>query len=175
MKHDTNANGKNKAIDYPPYAAVGVENLTAMIWKTGDRRSGATYRFNIHRMNPGTGRFSQLFTLENVEHLARLAQLLAFGLAEDGGMDAGVRDDLYCLASCLDDVLGIPASRGPVRRLTEREIQAIETVVEYLWEDEESDQCSNPTANHIFEHLKVLRKWLSSVRETGIAIVNTTQ
>ena len=89
-----------------PTAVLGAGRLVSLLRKEGDEQSGWRYTFNIFWTNRETDEVGQLFTPDDVEQLARLARLLAFELAEEGCLPAGQCDDLACLASCLDDVLG---------------------------------------------------------------------
>lgn len=91
-----------------PYAVFGADKLVSFLWKQGDEATGWQYRFNVFRCERQTGEANQLFGPKDVEALAKLTRLLAFELASDGCLPPDLRDDLACLAACLDEVL--PAS-----------------------------------------------------------------
>jgi hypothetical protein len=46
------------------------------------------------------------------------------------------------------------------QKLTEREIRALEVVLEYLWDEEERSYEEAPTPDHIFRSLSLLREFL---------------
>lgn len=84
-----------------PYTLVGAGPLTATVWKTASESGGYRYRFNIIRTNPATGTVSQRFRPQDVRHLAKLLQVLAFTLSDDGCLDDVVRRDLQSLSATL--------------------------------------------------------------------------
>ena len=45
-------------------------------------------------------------------------------------------------------------------------LDAIDTVVGYLWEDEQRDYESQPREDHIYHKLAVLKRWLACVRHS---------
>lgn len=165
MKDGNNANESSMSIKEKPYAMVGAGRLAASIWKTGDERSGWNYRFNVFRMSGTNGRVTQRFSPNDVADLAKLVRVLAFTLADDGCVTADLRDDLFCLAACLDEVF--PRTRvagqcalsphGPV-------VKALQQVLDYLWEDEGRDFRGSPTEDHIYRQLVVLKSWLAGDR-----------
>ncbi len=87
-----------------PYAMLGAGHLTAAIWKSGDDRSGWSYRFNVYRMSNRNGQVSQLLRPTDVQDLVKLSQVLAAVLAEDGCMPTGQRRALDELAARLDTI-----------------------------------------------------------------------
>lgn len=88
-----------------PYLLAGAGPLTATIWKDGDCHAGWDYRFNIVRTSRTTGRVTQCFAPRNIRHLAKLVQVLAFILADDGCLEPGRRDELKELASRMEMAL----------------------------------------------------------------------
>jgi hypothetical protein len=175
MNYDKNANGKNTPSDNKPYVMVGSGRLTAGVWKIADERSGWRYRFNIYRTIRASGRVSQWFGPSDIEHFAKLVEVLAITLADDGCLKDSLRDDLLCLASCLDDVLGCGATRLQPSALTAVVINSIEAVVQHFRDDEAKDYAANPSTDHIFLHLRVLDRWLRPPRAATNRIVNLTQ
>ena len=88
-----------------PYAMLGAGPLVSALWKTGDEPSGWSYRFNIYRMSPGSGQVSQLFRPADVLDLAKLCQVLAATLADDGCIPSRHRRALADLEAKLDGIL----------------------------------------------------------------------
>lgn len=87
-----------------PYAMLGAGQLVSGIWKSGDERSGWTYRFNLYRSNHRTGHVSQLLRPDDVTDLVKLCQVLAATLAEDGCIAVPLRRALARLAAELDSI-----------------------------------------------------------------------
>ena len=88
-----------------PYTLVGAEQLTASVFKTGDELIGFDYRFNITRLNNRTGRVNQWFAPDDLCAMVKLARVLAVELADDGCINAELRNRLISLAAALDDVI----------------------------------------------------------------------
>ena len=88
-----------------PYTVLGAGRLFSLLWKAGDERSGWTYRFNIYRMSPRSGHVSQLLRPTDVPDLAKLCQVLAAALEDDGCIPVRHRRTLANLASHLDRIL----------------------------------------------------------------------
>lgn len=145
---------------------LGAGPLAASVWKAERKGERFAYRFNIFRMCAMSGRVSQRFTPNDIPYLASLVRLLAFEIANDGCLDVSSRDDLFCLAACLDEVLG--KSRTEADRSCDdssapmpRNVHwAIEKVLEYLWEDEAKNFHDNPGIGHIYRSLVVIQCWL---------------
>lgn len=85
-----------------PYAMLGAGQIVSALWKDGDERSGWSYRFNIYRSNPSSGKVSQLLRPGDVKDLAKLCQVLAAVLADDGCLPDSQRRELAQLAQQLD-------------------------------------------------------------------------
>jgi len=85
-----------------PYTMAGAGPLVSSVWKLGDEQVGWNYRFNIYRMNPETGRVSQLFKPEDIVHLAKLCRVLAIVLLDDGCIPSTLRSELERLTDTLD-------------------------------------------------------------------------
>jgi hypothetical protein len=81
---------------------LGAGPLVSSLWKTGDERSGWTYRFNIYRMNERNGQVSQVFRPTDVQDLVKLCQVLAATLADDGCIPEKQQRDLAELSVKLD-------------------------------------------------------------------------
>ncbi len=156
MKTRIDANGMSRNGTTEPYAVTGAGPITAFIRKSGDEQSGWQYRFNIFRMYQTSGRVSQWFHPSDLEHIAKLVKVVAQELAQDGCLKNELRDDLYCLAACLDDVFpGVghpPPPRGDIA-------DAVSCVLDYLWDDVADCQI-DLTEEHIRSQLVVLKQWL---------------
>lgn len=87
-----------------PYAALGAGQLTSNLWKTGDERSGWSYRFNIYRISSQNGHVTQIFRPSDVPNLVKLCQVLAVTLADDGCIPADLCHDLADLSLKLDAI-----------------------------------------------------------------------
>ncbi len=96
-----------------PNTIVGAEQLTASVYKTGDELIGFDYRFNITRLNNRTGRVNQWFTPDDLISLVKLVRVLSAELADDGCMNAELRNRLVSLASALDAAIAeaLPADK----------------------------------------------------------------
>ena len=105
MKPGNNAQNQPTHNDHQPYAVLGAGKLVSFLWKDGNPQEGWQYTFNVFRADRRTGEVSQTFRPTDVKPLAKLTRLLAFELANDACLPPDLRDDLGCLASCLDDVL----------------------------------------------------------------------
>ena len=97
-----------------PYTLVGAEQLTASVYKTGDELRGFDYRFNITRLNSRTGRVNHWFMPDDLFAMVKLARVLAAELADDGCMNAELRNRLVSLATALDDAIAevLPADKS---------------------------------------------------------------
>jgi hypothetical protein len=87
-----------------PYAAIGAGRLVSTIWKRGNPQDGWRYRFNVFRMSHSSGRVSRLLRPADVLDLAKLCQVLAATLVDDGCISAAERQQLQDLATKLDAV-----------------------------------------------------------------------
>lgn len=87
-----------------PYTLAGARPLTATIWKTGIDVHTGNYTFNLIRTNQATGRVTQRFRPEDLWNFAKLIQLLAFILADDGCLDRSLRNSLKQLAEGMQSV-----------------------------------------------------------------------
>lgn len=164
MRLGNDANGNRKTAGRKPYAMVGAGRLTASIWKEGDEHSGWRYRFNLFRMSRASGRISQRFLPQDVADLARLAQLLAFALSDDGCLGSELRDDLSCLAACLDQVLPSTAGSGRPRPRPWGAVgRALSEVLDYLLNEEKVHFAYSPSSEHIYRHLVLLHRWWAGV------------
>ncbi len=164
MRLENDANGSPKAADRKPYAMLGAGRLTASLWKEGDEHAGWRYRFNLFRMSRVTGRVGQRFLPQDAPDLARLAQLLAFTLSDDGCLDRELRDDLSCLAACLDQVLPSTAGSGRPRPRPWGAVgRALREVLDYLLDEEKAHFAVSPTPDHIYRQLVLLDRWCAGV------------
>ena len=178
MKHGKRATKQRNRLVRKPYAMLGAGPLAASIWKAKRKGQQFAYRFNIFRMCARSGQVSQRFTPSDIPHLVSLVRLLAFEIANDGCLDVNQRDDLSCLAACLDEVLGKPRteanrssdnSSAPVPRSVNH---AIENVLDYLWEDEAKNFQDNPCIGHIYRSLAVIQCWLDGSWSSGEMLVS---
>jgi len=161
-KKDQPSNGSVK--EEKPYTMLGAGNLTAALWKYGDKRSGWHYRFNVFRMGNRDGRVSQRFLPRDVADLAKLAQVLAFALTDDGCLDQELRDDLSCLSACLDQVLPEPCenvSRHP--HLCDAVVTLLRSVLDLNFHSDERHFGANPIADHVYRKLLLIDRWLEGV------------
>lgn len=96
-----------------PYTLVGAEQLTASVYKTGDELCGFDYRFNITRLNNKTGQVNQWFTPGDLCAMVKLVRVLSAELADDGCMNAELRNRLISLATALDAAIAevLPADK----------------------------------------------------------------
>lgn len=82
-----------------PYTVLGAGRLCSSLWKAGEERCGWTYRFNIYRMAADNGHVSQFLRPSDVESLAKLCQVLAATLSDDGCLPEVQRHALSALAN----------------------------------------------------------------------------
>ena len=95
-----------------PYAMLGAGKLAASVWKTGNEQIGWRYWFEVCRMSEGNRRVTQYFAPSDLGDLVKLAQVLAFTLADDGCMDATLRRELRRLATGLDRFVPLEMDRA---------------------------------------------------------------
>lgn len=88
-----------------PFVLVGAGPLSSTVWKTGDEHSGWRYRFNLFRLPAHNGRVSQLFRPSDLVDLAKLLQVLAAVIADDGCLTQTDRRMLTRLNAELDELL----------------------------------------------------------------------
>jgi hypothetical protein len=105
MKDRNDASSNVKRSRIKPHAVLGAGNLTSAIWKAAELGNDELFYFNVFRMDAQTGDVTQRFAMSDILDLIRLAQVLAIALSEENCLDDHLRDDLACLASCLDEVL----------------------------------------------------------------------
>ncbi len=161
MNMETNANGKNDASEKRPTALLGAGRLAAMLWRSYAGKRGWLYRFNIFRVNQRSGRVTQHFTSEDVGDFAKLVQLLACAMSEDGYLEPDLRDDLSCLASCLADVLGSDCPEYVLPTTPTRTVgDALRAVIQHFWEDAAHGFKDRPLCYHVYRKLVFLDRWL---------------
>jgi hypothetical protein len=95
-----------------PYCSVGAGRLTSFVWKTGDQNAGWRYQFNLFRLAANGGRVSQLFAPADLIHFAKLTQVLAAVIADDGCLSPLDRGVLKRLAADLDQMLSRAAKHA---------------------------------------------------------------
>ncbi len=79
------------ATNTKPYCSIGAGQLTAFLWKDGDRVGGARYRFNAFRLLKGNGKVSQSFRPADLKSFAKLIQVLTALIADDGCLEDAER------------------------------------------------------------------------------------
>lgn len=89
----------------PLHTVFGVENVVSWVWKLEDEKGGWHYRYNIFRVIETSGRVSQRFTPRDLPKLLRMARALAETFSDDSNLGSELRDDMGCLAACLERVL----------------------------------------------------------------------
>ena len=158
MKNGNDANGHWSNSDRCPYTVVGSGRLNSFIYKIGGHGNGWSYHFNVFRCCPETGQVDQRFKPEDLLHMTTLVRLLAREIAKDGCVEAGLRDDLGCLATFLD-VLAAEDVNLRFLSMDDDVAAAIHTVLGYLWDDEQLSYKQNPSKDHIFTSLQVVNEW----------------
>lgn len=152
------AEGVSLPLVEPAEARLDAEPLLAPIWKNESPRGEAFYEFGLFRETT-FGDAVTRFRPEELLKLPNLIQKLAAYFAGIDSLDPALRDDLSCLACCLDDFLGI---RRCPHRLNDRERNALSEVIEYLWHDEKEHHRDHPDEHHIFNSLETLKAWFNS-------------
>jgi hypothetical protein len=156
--YEANMNGNGKAPASKPHAMLGAGQIASSVWKTIDTRGRFAYHFNVFRMSARGGGVTQRFTPADLPDLARLTQLLATVISDDVCLDEGLRDDLSCLAACLDTAL--PASRPNVPPLPPRPLaDALRKIIGYLLDDGQSFG-SKPLPEHMHHSICLVARWL---------------
>lgn len=84
-------------------AVGGLRKRTERI--VGVNRSIRTRISTLFRIHRETGAVDQWLAPEDIESLVKIARVLAFELAEVGCMDRLLRERLYQLAECLDELI----------------------------------------------------------------------
>lgn len=103
-KHDATQE-TTKREETRPYAVCGAGRLVSFLYKDGDEETGWHYSFNLFRSNRETGETNQLFGPADIDSLVNLTRILANELSADGCLPSDLRNDLACLAACLNDLL----------------------------------------------------------------------
>jgi hypothetical protein len=83
---------------------LGAGQLVSAVWKTADQRGGRSFRFNIYRTNPRSGRVSQLLQSGDAQDLVNLTQVLAVAMSDDDYLPADQRHALADLAERLGEI-----------------------------------------------------------------------
>ncbi len=166
MENGNDANTKKPSHGKRPYATMGAGELVSSLWKEGEECGGWSYRFNLFRMSSSSGQVDQMFQPRDVADLVKLMRVLMFALVDDGCLAPELRDDLACLMSCLDDILGEPKSYRP-GLLRAYEVDALAGLVAYVWENECRHFEDRPMDCPIFLNVSMLRRWLEDNRQCG--------
>ncbi|MCY2964018.1 MAG: hypothetical protein NT069_10305 [Planctomycetota bacterium] len=103
-----------KSTTRKPYTLAGAGPLTATVWKFGSEQCGWNYRFNVVKTNDVNGEVTQQFCAGDIRNFAKLIQVLAFTLADDGCLEPEYRTELSELASRLRTALeSRPSTASP--------------------------------------------------------------
>lgn len=161
MKHANRTVMSNERSKGEAYEMVGAGRLSSRIWKSGSEQKGWKYRFSVSRLHPLRGRESCLFSPADIPDLAQLAQRLAAVIHDDGCLDSDLRDDLGCLAYCLETVFRLPRCRPDRPLATDSPVvESLRTLIDYLWDDEARHFAESPGNRHVYRHLIALDAWL---------------
>jgi len=115
---------------------VGAGNSIAAVERLRAGKDRCEYRYSLARLErTGKRRFSLDFRAEDVLDLPKLTQVLAATLVADGWLSTELKDDLSCLADCLDWFLGLrEPARGTQWVVVKRE--SLQKVLDHLWHTE---------------------------------------
>jgi hypothetical protein len=152
------AEGVSLPLTEPMEAKIDTSPLLAPIWKNVSPSGEAFYEFGLLRettFGDAVGRFRP----EEVLKLPYLIQQLAGYFAGIEAFDPALRDDLSCLACCLEDFLG--QKRCP-HRLQDPERSAMAFVLEYLGHQQTQAHREEPTEDPIFCAVQTLKAWFES-------------
>jgi len=101
---DATRNGKPKSSK--PYTVAGAGEIVTSVWEIDDPDELVAFRFNVFHMDAESGEVVQQFGIADIPYFALLAQALATLFSIDERLPQELRDDLGCLAHCLDEALG---------------------------------------------------------------------
>ncbi len=102
-KTDSNRNARMPTDD--EFALVKSGNVTSLCWMNLEDIDCDPIRFQVFRTDPNDVKTVHGFTPSDLPDVVRVVHFLAFFLSGEEYLEAGLRDDLACLASCLDDVM----------------------------------------------------------------------
>lgn len=87
-----------------PYMTVGVDRLTARIYKTGNEKFGWNYHFRLCRDGNRGANEDLRFHIDDIQRLMRITRLVAFELAVDGCMTPTQREQLQRFVRAINAV-----------------------------------------------------------------------
>ena len=152
------ADGVSLPLVEPTEARLNTSPLLAPIWRNVSPTGDAFYEFGLLRETT-FGDAVPRFRPEEVLKLPYLIQQLASYFCGIDSLDPALRDDLSCLACCLEDFLGI--KRCP-HRLNDREQSALALVIESLGHEEKQHHREDPSDGPLFDALKTLKTWFDA-------------
>lgn len=123
------------------------------------------YDFTVFRRAGNSLQAIHRFESQDIEHLARLAQLLAFAVSDDLSMEQELRDDLGCLAASLETVFPTGHSRRDglhCRRDGNAWYQLAELLLDE-WHFSEISFRESPSSSHPYRRLIALDLWMRGV------------
>lgn len=136
-------------------------------FKRKEDSSEVDYDITIGRSTDDPDSDSHQIESSDVPDLARLAKKLASAVAADPGMEQEIRDDLACLAACLEAVL--PSGYVfPGLRCRERSVVwwSLAALLNYLWDVEGRSYRKWPSSSHPFRKIVQLDAWMRGVGPT---------
>ena len=154
-------NGEIKANDTLPVsstypsAVLGAGNLASII-----SERGSASRFSIFRADRYTGRVSNLFTPRDVADLAKLATLIAKAYHEDDQLEDELRDDLGCLAHCLEEVF---PPKEEHERFPDQVARSFFVLMNAFIAEQANEFTSAQMENHVYRHLLLIDAWFRGV------------
>ncbi|MHC4880390.1 MAG: hypothetical protein ACYTGL_28405 [Planctomycetota bacterium] len=122
------------------------------------------YDITVFRRAGTSQRSGHRFEAADVEHLARLAQYLAFEVSEDQAMDQELRDDLGCLAASLESVFNTDRIRNAL--YCRRDGNAWNLLAQLLRDDLQLLEMSfreTPYSSHPYRRLVALDLWMRGI------------
>ena len=86
-----------------PYAVIGAGDLVSHLQRSSDDVGTLSYQFNLFRMQQNA-EVTHALRPEDLRHIVKVCQVMAFAIADDGWIPAVVRRELFALANDLDEV-----------------------------------------------------------------------
>ena len=155
MNGEINANDTSPFSSVYPSGVLGAGNLASIISERGNAS-----RFSIFRADRDTGRVSNFFTPQDVPDLAKLATLLANVFHEDDQLYDELRDDLGCLAHCLEEVF---PPKDDCERSPDQVARSFFVFMNSLIAEQARDFTLAPSENHAYRHLLLVDAWFRGI------------
>jgi hypothetical protein len=86
-----------------PYAVIGAGDLVSHLQRSSNDAGTLNYRFNLFRMKQNA-EVTHALRPEDLRHVVKVCQVMAFTIADDGWIPLAVRRELFALADELDVV-----------------------------------------------------------------------